>query len=196
MDIDIDTPSKFNPASIFPTWVRASMRQDDGTARPHPCGVHPISLPTDPFDGLSVIDHSDVETLGGMKLDFLHLHVYDHFKSRAEIEALLKVPPKWELLKSKRVCDQLFQNLGSHFDIVSAVSPTSVRELADVLALIRPKKRFLLKYYADPASREWASQKLYEIDESGYQFKLSHSIAYALVIVLQLHLIDCGVEFL
>ena len=78
--------------------------------------------------------------------------------------------------------------------MLAQIKPRSIQELADVLALIRPQKRFMLKYYqSDPVK---ARPMLYARDESsGYAFKKSHAIAYALVIVLQLHLIAGGVKF-
>lgn len=196
MDIDLDTPTNFKPLEIFPEWTKASMVRD-GLLKPHPCGVHPVTIPADPMSGVSAIPYKDAEALDFFKLDFLHLNVYNYFESREQIEELLKIDPPWELLRSPSVCKQLFQNLGKHFDIVQDVSPKSIQEMGDVLALIRPAKRFLLKTYLDKGSREYARKKLYERSENdeGYQFKKSHAIAYALVIVLQLHLISAGINF-
>ena len=84
---------------------------------------------------------------------------------------------------------KLFQ-LSKHGDVLDAVRPRSVEELADVLALIRPGKKQLLKLYL--SQREATRRILYAKDESGYSFKKSHAIAYALVITLQLHLISTG----
>ena len=166
--------------------------------KPHPCGVHPSTIPDDPLSGLSAIPYKDAEALGFFKLDFLHLNVYNYFESREQIEELLKIDPQWDLLKSPSVCKQLFQNLGKHFDIVHDVQPQSIQEMADVIALIRPGKRYLLKTYLDRGSREYARKKLYERptgEDAAYYFKKSHAIAYALVIVLQLHLIGAGINF-
>jgi len=120
----------------------------------------------------------------------LHLSVYDHFQSREEIEALLELEPDWGLLQIPSEQVKLFQ-LSKHGELLSAVKPRSTEELADCLALIRPGKRQLLKLYL--VQREATRRILYARDESGYSFKKSHAIAYALVIVLQLHLITAGV---
>jgi DNA polymerase III alpha subunit len=195
-DIDLDVPSSVNPLHLFPEWVRASMVRN-GTLTPHPCGVHPVTVEKDPITGLSAIPYQEAEALGIQKLDFLHLHFYNVFQSREEIVALLDVDPPWELLKSPAVCGKLFQNLGKHFDLVNKVQPKSVEELADVLALIRPGRRYLLDYYLNPNKRAEVRRRLYEKSEndSGYHYKKSHSIAYSLVIVLQLHLVAAGIEF-
>jgi DNA polymerase III alpha subunit len=195
LDVDFDTKMNFKPLDIFPEWIRASMVKE-GVLRPHPCGVHPANVPTDPLTNLSAVPYQEAENLGIFKLDFLHLSVYDHFQSRREIEALLEIDPPWELLKSPSVCKNLFQNLGKHFELVNQVSPRSIQELADALALIRPAKRYLLKNYLDPAKRADTRKRLYEKaeHEEGYHYKKSHAIAYAMVIVLQLHLVSAGVD--
>lgn len=189
MDVDIDTPTSFRPASIFPSWVRASMVKD-GNLMPHPCGVYPQRAPIDPITKLCAIPYEPAEELGFLKLDFLHLSVYDHFQSREEIEQLLEVEPDWGLLLIPSEQVKLFQ-LSKHGELLSTVKPKSIEELADCLALIRPGKKQLLKLYL--AQRESTRRILYARDENGYSFKKSHAIAYALVIVLQLHLISTGV---
>jgi len=191
-DIDIDTPSTFDPIAIFHNWTKASIVKD-GHLRPHPCGVHPQSISSDLVTGLSAIPYEKAEELGFFKIDFLHLYVYDHFSSREEIEELLKLEPNWSLLKSPSVVKQLFQ-LAKHYDTIKAVRPSSVEEVADTLALIRPGKKFLLpKYLTDrPTARKYLYAKL---EGEQYSFKKAHAIAYALVISLQLHLIDLGISF-
>ena len=189
MDIDIDTPTSFVPQRLFPNWPRASMVKD-GNLLPHPCGAYPQAMAVDPLTKLAAIPYEQAEELGYYKLDFLHLAVYDHFKSRDEIEALLQVEPDWGLLLIPSEQVKLFQ-LSKHGDLLTAVKPRSIEELADVLALIRPGKRNLLKLYQ--AQRDAARRVLYAKDEQGYSFKKSHAVAYALVIVLQLHLISAGI---
>lgn len=165
----------------------------DKKLTPHPCGVYFQAVPTDPLTGLSAVPYSEAEDLGCFKIDFLHLHVYDHFSSREEIKELLKHEPDWDLLKIPSVVEQLFQ-LSKHFDLLQQVKPRSVNDLADCLALIRPQKRFILNYYLQDAVRYQA--ELYKQDgDGGYGFKKAHAVAYALVIVLQLHLIKGGIHF-
>lgn len=189
-DIDVDVPSSFDPTKIFGDVVRASMCKDKKLT-PHPCGVYFQKVPTDPLTGLAAVPYVEAEELGCFKMDFLHLHVYDHFTSREEIRELLKHDPDWDLLKIPSVVDKLFQ-MSKHFDLIQQVQPKSVVQLADCLALIRPQKRFILKYYLqDPVQYRL---DLYKQDEgTGYGFKKAHAIAYALVIVLQLHLIKAGI---
>jgi len=187
-DVDIDFPTSFKPTSIF-DWTRASIVKN-GYLSPHPCGVYPQRISVDPVSKLSAIPYEQAEKLGYFKVDMLHLGVYDHFSSREEIEELLKIEPDWGLLLVPTEQKKLFQ-LSNHGEVLNVVKPRSVEELADVLALIRPGKKQFLKLYQ--AQREVCRRTLYAKDESGYAFKKSHSVAYALVIVLQLHLISAGI---
>jgi len=160
---------------------------------PHPCGVYFQDVATDPITGLSAIPYEQAEELGCFKIDFLHVHVYDHFTSRAEIKELLKHEPDWGLLEIPSVVAQLFQ-VSKHHELLNQIKPKSIIELSDCLALIRPQKRFLLKYYL--SNRVKARIDLYKQEPgSGYAFKKGHAISYAMVIVLQLHLIKFGIKF-
>jgi hypothetical protein len=66
--------------------------------------------------------------------------------------------------------------------------------LADVLALIRPGKKYLLEAYIK--DRDIVRDELYKTPtkKNTVWFKRSHSVAYAHNIVLQLHLINVGIE--
>lgn len=186
-DIDIDLPTTFNPTSVF-KWPRACLVKN-GELTPHPCGVYPQNIPVDHLTKFAAIPYKEAEELGYIKLDFLHLSVYDHFNSREEIDALLEIEPDWTLLTIPSEQAKLFQ-LSKHGDILSAIKPKNIEELADVLALIRPGKKQYVKLYK--TQKESTRRILYAKDESGYSFKKSHAIAYAMVIVLQLHLISVG----
>jgi DNA polymerase III alpha subunit len=191
VDIDIDVVPSFDVTRHFPTATKASVLNGDKLLS-HPCGAYFQSIPSDPITKLAAIPYEQAEELGYFKLDFLHVNVYRHFKSREEIKELIKLDPPWELMKSPSVVSQLFQ-LGKHYDLLQELKPTSVQELADVLALIRPSKRNLIKLYQ--RDRKYTRTLLYTIDEGdAYAFKKAHAIAYALVVVLQLHLLGAGVE--
>lgn len=187
MDIDIDFRTDFDPLKVFKGITRASMLRD-GELVPHNCGAYLQHVPTDPVTGLAAVPFKVAEDLGCFKIDFLHLNVYDDFKSKSELRALLKVEPDWNLLQIPSVIEHLFQ-LSKHADILQAVKPRSIYEIADCLALIRPQKRYVLPYYL--RDREAARPLLYsrENDEDAYGFKKAHAIAYAYVIALQLHVL-------
>jgi len=188
-DIDIDLQTSFRPEKLFPKFTRASIVKNDQLMT-HPCGVYPQNIPKDFVSGFAAIPYKEAEDAGYLKLDFLHLGVYDHFQSRDEIDALLEIEPDWGLLTIPSEQAKLFQ-LNRHGDILSTVKPKNIEELADILALIRPGKKQLVKLYM--SQREATRRILYAKDENGYSFKKSHALAYAMVIVLQLHLISTGV---
>jgi DNA polymerase III alpha subunit len=195
-DIDIDLAT-FDPLEVFPgVAVRASMVSKEGDLVPHACGVYLQAVPTDPLTGLAAVPYATAEDLGCFKIDFLHLELYDSFASRADIKELLKVEPDWTLLQIPSIVQGkgkekgVFQ-LSKHLDILQAVKPRSVLELADCLALIRPQKRFLLDLYL--RDREKARTMLWTREgDEGYGFKKAHALAYAYVIILQLHIIKAS----
>lgn len=187
-DVDVDFQTSFRPEDIFP-WTRAS-RVNQGDLVAHTVGVYPQNIPVDFVTKLAAIPYAEAEEVGYVKLDMLHLSIYDYFQSRDEIKALLEIDPDWGLLLIPSEQVKLFQ-LKNHGDVLNVVKPKSIEELADVLALIRPGKKQLAKLYS--ADRNATRRILYAKDENGYSFKKSHAIAYAMVIVLQLHLIATGV---
>jgi len=190
MDVDIDLKTDFNPLDCFTNIVKASMVHN-GEIKPHPAGVYFQKIAKDKITGLAAIPFKEAENEGYFKIDFLHLSVLDNFENKDEIRALLKREPDWCLLQSPDVVSKLFQ-LHNHYDVVKQIKPQSVEDLADCIALIRPGKRHLLDRYLK--NKNAIRKVLYKkpINESAY-FKKSHSIAYALTIVLQLHLISAGI---
>jgi len=191
MDIDIDTKSSFNFLDHLPTAVKAS-RVDKGELRPHPAGAYLQDIPKDGITGLCAIPFKEAESLGYMKFDFLHINLLDSFESKEEIRELLKVEPDWSLLEHEENVKKLTQ-ISRHFDLVYRLKPRSVEDIADLISLIRPAKRGLLEAYIE--DKETIRTLLYKKpeDPDRYYFKKSHSIAYSLNIVLQLHLLKAGI---
>jgi DNA polymerase III alpha subunit len=190
MDVDIDFKTDFDPISYFKEAVRASMVKN-GELVKHPAGAYFQSIPVDPITTLSAIPYDKAEEIGYFKIDFLHLSLLDYFDNKQQIRALLKKDPDWSLLQDPSVAGKLFQ-IHRHYNLLSQVKPKSVEELADCIALIRPGKRALLQsYLKDPAKIRPFIYRRDADDKSA--FRKSHSIAYALTIVLQLHLIKAGI---
>lgn len=192
MDIDIDTPTTFDPLTVFSTAVRASMIRNDEVI-PHNCGVYFQNIARDKITHLAAIPYKIAEELGYFKIDFLHLNILDYFESKAEIRGLLKKQPDWELLQDKDVVARLFQIHG-HWNLVAKIKPQSVLELADTIALIRPAKRHLVDQYIQEPNKEKIRTILYKKPDDGtYYYKKPHAVAYAHNVVLQLHLIQAGI---
>jgi hypothetical protein len=185
MDIDIDTPSTFNIDEHFK--VTHAMMLQKGDIKQHPVGVYFQNIPSDPLTHLAAIPYKKAEEHGYTKIDFLSLHLLDAFESKKEITALLKLEPNWKLLTDKDIVTQLF-HLHNHFTLVNKIRPTSIQELADVLALIRPAKKHLVERYRK--NKKKTRIELYRMTGEKGIFKKSHAISYALNIVLQLHILD------
>lgn len=187
MDIDIDVKTSFDPLTVFNHATRASMIQHDELKK-HPCGIYFQNIPRAPNTALSAVPYKEADELGYFKIDFLHLSVLDTFSDKQQIRALLKKEPNWELLSNPECVKKLF-HLNNWSDILNIVAPKSIEDVADCLALIRPNKQELLYEYVQ--DKERARKKLYKIEKGDKtSFKRSHAIAYAMVIVLQLHLIE------
>jgi len=187
MDIDIDLEPDFDPTKLFRKIVPASQVKDGELAK-HNVGYYFQEIPIDVITGYSAIPYKQTEEFGYYKIDLLKVNILKHFKSKQEMRQLVKEEPDWALLKDESVVKKLF-HLGNHYDIVSKVQPTNVQELADVFALIRPHKKVLLDKYLKNPKR--LRPELYTKRQAG-DMRKAHAIAYALLIVLQLHLIKQG----
>lgn len=188
MDIDIDVHPSFKPEQHFP-WVRASVLRDDKLTA-HPVGVYPQAMAADPFTGLAAVPYEQAEELGYLKVDFLTLNLLKHLESREELERLIKQDPDWTLLQLPSTWPKLFQ-MSKHGDLLAKIKPKNLEELADAISLIRPSKKNLIGLYLK--ERGACRKILYARDADGsYGFRKSHALAYALNIVIQLHLIAQG----
>jgi len=187
VDIDLDVMSSFKPSDIFKECIPASMVRD-GELKKHPCGIYFQNIPIDNLTELAAIPYEQAEEVGYFKIDFLHLTLLEHFESKADIRALVNIEPNWELLKDPQVVEKLFQ-ISKQYDIIKKLNIQSVNDLADTISLIRPGKIELLNEYLK--NKQQVRKILYKPPTNGKPYyKKSHSISYALTIVLQLHLIE------
>lgn len=187
MDIDLDFPSNFDPNKIFGNAVPASMVKKNLITK-HPCGQYFQNIAIDPITNVAAIPYEEAQLLGFFKIDFLHNSALDSITSKQKMRELIAQEPNWDLLLDEHQVIKLI-HINKHADLLNKVRPKSVQELADCLALIRPgKKQLLTDYLRD---KERIRQELYT-KTTDYYFKRSHAIAYALTIVLQLHLISAG----
>jgi DNA polymerase III alpha subunit len=190
MDVDIDFPTDFDPLDYFEQAVRASRVFKEDLAK-HPAGAYLQNIPVDPMTNLAAIPFKEAEEIGYFKIDFLHLSLLDHFETKEQIRTLANLEPDWNLLLSAEHVSKLFQ-IHRYADLIFKVKPKSVQELADCIAMIRPAKRHLVDAYIK--NREVVRPEIYTKPEDGkYHFKKPHAIAYAVSIVLQLHLIKGGI---
>jgi len=184
-DVDIDMANRdeflrlvnHTPASI----------EKDGKFTKHNTGVYFQNVPNFPLQGYSTVDHKQAEQEGWFKVDFLNNHIYENIKDEAHLDKLVATEPMWELFEHKEVVEQLF-HISNHYDIVKQHIPTSLEQLAMILAIIRPGKRHLIgKTWEEVEGNVWVKPQ-----DDSYFFKKSHSYGYALAIIVQLNMICEG----
>jgi len=185
MDIDIDFPDRKTVLNLIKHIP--AMIDDNGTFKKHNTGVYCHSIPYNPLTGTASIDYKSAEDRGYFKIDFLNVTAYKDVKNEEQLTNLLNTEPLWDLLYEKEICDQLFHINGYH-NLLAELKPTSIVELAMLLAMIRPGKKHLI-----PICKEKGFQaikdEIWTKTEDSYFFKKAHAISYASVIVVQLNLI-------
>lgn len=185
MDIDIDFPDRKTVLDIIKHIP--AMIDDNGTFKKHNTGVYCHSIPYNPLTGTASIDYKSAEDRGYFKIDFLNVTAYKDVTNEDQLTMLLNTEPLWDLLYEKEICDQLFHINGYH-NLLAELKPTSIVDLAMVLAMIRPGKKHLI-----PICKEKGFQtikdEIWIKTEDSYFFKKAHAISYASVIVVQLNLI-------
>lgn len=182
-DIDIDVKDRNEVLKHFKHVPSSERILEDGTVVLHKSGVHFDDIPVDPLSGYSSVPYKTAEELGYQKIDFLNVSAYDHVKDRDHLEELLQRPVPWELFKVPEIVGELFQ-LKNQYSVVSIWPPTSVEELAMLIAMIRPAKRHLVQC----SSWDEVRKEIWTASSDGKMgFKHSHSISYALLIVVQLN---------
>jgi hypothetical protein len=180
MDIDIDLPNREDLLSLI-EHIPASRIQKEELLR-HPVGVYFQTIPTDPESGLASIPYEQAEERGWVKIDLLNNSLYQGVRSEEHLLTLLHTEPDWTLLEHEEVVSQL-AHINGHFEIVKQMRPTSITQLAMVIAMIRPGKRHLV-------GKRWAEiEKEIWVPTEEYYFKHSHSVSYAASIVVQLNLL-------
>lgn len=187
MDIDIDVSDNKRAREILNA-VRASI-VENSELKAHIVGLYFQNIPVDGITKLAAIPYELAEEYGYYKIDVLNLSLLDNFTNKQEIRELLKLEPDWKLLQDVEIIPKLF-HLSKHAATLKRIKPKTVEELADVLALIRPNKKHLIdKYISDKTGTR---KELYKkVDAS--DLRKSHAIPYALLIVLQLHLLKADI---
>lgn len=179
-DVDIDMADRDKLLKLIEN-TPASIKRD-GDFEKHNTGVYLQPVPKFPLEGYSTIDHKEAEELGYFKLDVLNNNIYKDIENEAHLDKLLATEPMWELFGHKEIVDQLF-HINNHFEIVQQHLPTTIEQLAMILAMIRPGKRHLVGNTWEIIEKEvWQ-------ETDGYFFKRSHAIGYATAIVVQLNAI-------
>jgi DNA polymerase III alpha subunit len=182
-DIDIDFADRSKVLEII-KHIPASIKDENGAFKKHNTGVYCTNIPYNPLTGTSSIDYKEAEDRGYFKIDFLNAGVYKNIRNEEHLIELMNKEPLWDLLQQDDFVNLLF-HLNGHGAILRQTCPTSVEELAAVLAMIRPAKRYLIgKDWTTIMTEVWIRPTTDE-----YYFKKAHAVAYAVAIVVQMNLI-------
>ena len=181
-DIDIDFADRDLALSRI-KHIRAS-RLDRNDTVPHNTGIYLQSIPVNPITNLSTIDYKTAEDRGYFKLDFLNVSIYKDVRDEAHFKTLMETEPLWDLLEQDDFSSLLF-HVNGHGSILRQMKPTSILQLAAVLAMIRPAKRHLIgKDWTTVMTTIWTKP-----EDGEYYFKKAHAVAYAMAVVVQMNLI-------
>lgn len=187
MDIDIDIKKDTPLFQIFKTLIPASQVIKDELVK-HNSGAYFQNIAKDPMTGLAALPYDMAEEIGYFKMDFLHINALDDFHSNEELRTLAATEPNWTHLHKAPLVKKLFQ-ISNQFEIVNKVRPTSLLEVSDLVALIRPNKQWLVdKYLKDKVN---ARKELYT-RRTPADMRKSHCVPYAQIIIAQMNLIDLG----
>jgi hypothetical protein len=184
-DIDIDTSDRNQLLAHVPH-VRAMVNRQ-GDLIPHNTGVYFHEVPVNPFNSHCSVTYTQAEDLGCYKIDVLNNSIYDQVRDENHLQQLMRTPPMWELLQHAEVVSQL-AHINNYHDLLCRLKPQSVMDLACVLALIRPGKRYLVRK-CEQQGFAAIQPEVWQPDEKGYAFKKSHSISLSWTIVIQLNLL-------
>ncbi len=181
-DIDIDFANR--QFALDKLQHITAMRHKDTDVVTHNTGIYFQNIPHNPVNNQSTIDYKTAEERGYFKIDFLNVHIYNDIKDNEHLLKLMETEPIWELLNNEEFVNLLF-HLNGHADILKKTLPTSVEQLAAVLSMIRPAKRYLIGKDWDTIMNEvWIKPT-----DGSYAFKKSHSHSYAMAVIVHMNLI-------
>jgi len=187
-DIDIDFTDREQVLKLFKHTVAS--RSDNGRLVKHNTGVYLHEVPVDAVTGLCSVPYEQAEEQEFFKIDFLNVGLYNGVRNEEHLKQLMETEPLWDLLLQDEFVDLLF-HLNGHGAILRKTCPTSVAQLAAVLAMIRPAKRNLIgKSWPEIMKEVWMKP-----ETNDYYFKKSHATAYAVAIVVQMNLICESISY-
>jgi DNA polymerase III alpha subunit len=188
-DIDIDFADR-DHALKFIKHIPAAIKDTNGSFKKHNTGIYCTPIPYNPVNNLSNVDYKEAEERGYFKLDFLNVSIYKDVRDEEHLKTLMETEPLWDLLAQDDFNSLLF-HVNGHGSILRQMKPTSILQLAAVLAMIRPAKRHLI-------GETWTTvmETIWTKPEDGeYYFKKAHAVAYATAVIVQMNLICEGVSY-
>lgn len=185
-DIDIDFASRTDAQRVLGGIPASIMR--DGKISRHNTGVYFHRVPVDPITGLCSIDYEEAERKGLFKVDLLNVGVYELIRDEPHLLDMMSRPLDWAVFEDPAFVSRLF-HLGNHGDLTARLRPTSVMDLAMILAMIRPGKKHLQSRCEKHGFGAVASEIWERSDGDEYFFKKSHAVSYAMLVYVHANLL-------
>lgn len=184
-DIDIDTGDRTSLLEGVQN-IPASMLRGDQFIN-HNTGVYFHNVPVNPFGGSCSLGYDVAERMGCYKIDIINNHIYDDVQNETHLNQLVETPPMWDLLDYPEIVKEL-AHINNHYELVKDLKPRSIKQLAMLLAMIRPGKRHLVKKCQQYG---WDSlePEIWQNSGDRYTFKKSHAISLSMSIQVQLNLL-------
>ena len=187
-DIDIDFVDREHALKLFKHTVAS--RNDNGKLVKHNTGIYMHEVPVDALTSLCSVPYEQAEEQEFFKIDFLNVGLYNGVRNEEHLKHLMETEPLWDLLLQDEFNNLLF-HVNGHGSILREMQPTSIEQLAAVLAMIRPAKRHLIgKDWQTVMKEVWTKP-----ETNDYYFKKSHATAYAVAIVVQMNLICESISY-
>jgi hypothetical protein len=112
--------------------------------------------------------------------------VYSLVQSPEHYKQMLAASPPWQRLWTDPVWAKQLAHVGNYTDLLKEMQPDSIPRLAAFISIIRPGKAHLQrKAWSEVFASVWDGD-----DSRGFVFKKSHSISYAMLVVLHMNLIN------
>ena len=182
-DVDIDC---FNRDGILSgvECIFGRIDRANNKIEKHPTGVYFQNIPRNPTTNMSTLDHRIAGDYGYFKIDFLNVNMYEGVRDETHLISLLEKEPPWDFLEYEEITEKLF-HLKGYSHLLKKYKPTSIEDLAMILAIIRPSKAYLQQRPWEVIRKEvWVKDGV-----DGYQYKKSHGISYSLAIIVNLNLL-------
>ena len=183
-DIDIDVPDR--QALLQLIQHTAARQMVKGQVRRHNSGIYVTAIPDDPVNSCAAIGYAEAEQRGYFKIDLLNMSVYKLVKDPAHYEQLLAQEPNWSRLWTDSAWASQLVHVGNYVDLLKSMRPDSIPRMAAFISIIRPGKAHL-------QNRSWTEifESVWDGDElHGYTFKKSHSLGYAMLVLLHMNLLE------
>ena len=186
-DIDIDFADRDTVLQLIQYTSARQLHQ--GQVRRHNSGVYVTDIPYDPINNCAALEYEEAEQRGYFKIDLLNMSVYQLVKNPAHYQEMLVATPPWDRLWQDTEWAKQLVHVGNYTDLLKNMRPSTVPQMAAFISIIRPGKAHLQNQpWLDVFANVWDGD-----DSQGYTFKKSHSLSYAMLVVLHMNLLNQAV---